>query len=56
MPKPVVQYSLEGKKIKEYPSAMTAEAATGVYATQIGLVVKGKSKTAKWFKWKYKKK
>jgi hypothetical protein len=54
MPRPVVQYSLEGKKIKEYPCAMAAEAATGIYSTQIGLVVRGMAKTAKGFKWKYK--
>jgi hypothetical protein len=42
MPRPVVQYSLE------------AEAATGIYSTQIGLVVRGMAKTAKGFKWKYK--
>jgi NUMOD4 motif/NUMOD1 domain len=54
MPRPVVQYSIDGKKIKEYTSAMAAEAATGIYSTQIGLVVRGMAKTAKGFKWRYK--
>jgi hypothetical protein len=54
MPRPVVQYSLDGKKIKEYPSALAAEAATGINDSHIGLVVRGIARTAKGFKWKYK--
>ena len=53
--KPVIQYSLVGKKIKEFASIKEAAAATGTHATQIGDVARGKYKAAKGYKWEYKK-
>ncbi len=50
----VLQFTKEGEFIAEYPSAKEARRQTGINDTTIGLVCKGKGKTAGGFVWKYK--
>lgn len=52
--KPIVQYSLSGRKIKEFVNAAETAAATGSHPSQISGTARGVYKTAKGFKWKYK--
>lgn len=53
--KPVIQYSLDDKYIKQYPSISKAAEALGKKPLGILLAVKGKFKTAYGYKWRYKK-
>ena len=50
----VLQFTKEGELIAEYPSAKEAKRKTGISDTTIGLVCKGRGKTAGGFVWKYK--
>lgn len=50
----VLQFTKEGQFIAEYPTAAEADRMTGISRTTIGLVCKGKGKTAGGFVWKYK--
>ena len=50
----VLQYDKSGNFITEYKSAREAQKQTGISNTTIGLVCKGKGKTAGGFVWKYK--
>lgn len=50
----VLQYTKDGQFIAEYPTATEADRITGISRTTIGLVCKGKGKTAGGFVWKYK--
>ena len=50
----VLQFTKEGEFIAEYSSSKEARRQTGVNNTTIGLVCKGKNKTAGGFVWKYK--
>ena len=50
----VLQYDKSGKFIAEYKSAREAWKQTGISDTTIGLVCKGKGKTAGGYIWKYK--
>lgn len=51
--KPVTQHTLEGKKIRTYPTIETAAKATGLTPDNIQKNVKGKNGTAGGFIWKY---
>lgn len=50
----VLQYDKQGNFIAEYKSAREAWKQTGISNTTIGLVCKGKGKTAGGFVWRYK--
>lgn len=50
----VLQFTKEGEFVAEYSSAKEARRQTGINDTTIGLVCKGKGKTAGGFVWKYK--
>lgn len=50
----VLQYDKSGNFIAEYQSAKEARRQTGINDTTIGLVCKGKGKTAGGYIWKYK--
>lgn len=50
---PVIQLSKSGEFITEYVSLCAAECATGVFATNISNVCKGKKKSAGGFLWAY---
>ena len=50
----VLQFTKDGQFIAEYPTATEADRVTGISRTTIGLVCKGKGKTAGGFVWKYK--
>lgn len=50
----VIQYDKSGNIIAEYQSAKEAFRQTGINDTTIGLVCKGKGKTAGGFIWRYK--
>ena len=53
--KAVLQYSLDGKLIREWPNATVASHGLGMNINgYIGLVCKGKKKSAGGFLWKYK--
>lgn len=52
---PVLQYDKSGNFIAEYKSAREAQRQTGISSTTIGLVCKGKGKTAGGYLWEYKK-
>ena len=52
--KPVLQFSLFGVFIKDYPSMDDAEKQTGVLGCSICMCCQGKRKTAGGFIWKYK--
>ena len=50
----VLQFTKDGTFIAEYPTAKEARRQTGISDTTIGLVCKGKNKTAGGFIWRYK--
>lgn len=50
----VLQFTKDGQFVAEYPTAAEADRITGINRTTIGLVCKGKGKTAGGFVWKYK--
>ena len=50
---PVRQYSINGKFIKEYPSALEAEKQTGFDHSNIAKCINGKYKHTGGFIWKY---
>lgn len=50
----VLQFTKDGEFVAEYSSAKEARRQTGINDTTIGLVCKGKGKTAGGFVWKYK--
>jgi NUMOD4 motif/NUMOD1 domain len=52
--KPIVQYDLDGRRLKEYESLCAASRATNTSTTQIRRVALGKYKKAKGFVWKFK--
>lgn len=52
--KPILQYDLEGKFIKEWPSAKEVERQLGFASTNIAKCLKGKYKQAYGYIWKYK--
>ena len=52
--KPVLQFTLDGIFVKEYPSAHQVERELGFYQGNIVNCCNGKRKTAHGFKWKYK--
>jgi hypothetical protein len=52
--KPVIQYTLAGKKIREFPSLGAASKATNTSVSQIRMVALGKYKCAKGYSWKFK--
>lgn len=49
----VTQYDLSGKKVRVFKSTKEAERKTGVYASAISIVAKGKLKTTGGFIWRY---
>lgn len=51
---PLLQISLDGKIIKEWPSSREASRQTGINNSQISKVVNGKGKTAGGYIWKRK--
>lgn len=51
--KPVTQFTLEGKKIRTYPTITLAAQSTGLTPDNIQKNVKGENKTAGGFVWKY---
>ena len=53
--KQVSQYSLNGRKVKTYPSAAEAERASGIFATSIGRVASGEDISAGGFIWRWGK-
>lgn len=53
MSKHVIQMTLDGSVIAEYPSAREAERVTGIKCQNIGQCCLGRRKTASGFKWKY---
>lgn len=52
--KPILQLTLDGKFIKEYPSIKEAERQTDINNACICLCCNGKLKTAGGFRWEYK--
>jgi|GEM_PF-1157052 len=54
MSKPLIQYNLHGRKVREYDSLSAASRATNTSASQIRGVASGKYKMAKGFSWKFK--
>jgi group I intron endonuclease len=52
--KPVVQYTIAGVLVKEYPSIAEADRTSTVKKSNIQNVLSGKTKTAGGFVWKYK--
>ena len=50
----VLQFTKDGQFVAEYSTAAEADRMTGINRTTIGLVCKGKGKTAGGFVWKYK--
>ena len=52
--KPILQFTVEGNFIKEYPSITDASLETGIKFTSISNCVSGYSKTSGGFVWKYK--
>lgn len=52
--KPVEQYNIDGELVGTYPSAKTAQEATGISSSNICQVLKGRYKTAGGYLWKYK--
>lgn len=51
--KPVLQYTLDGRFIAEYPSVSEASRQTGISTTNICKCCKGKHKTAGGYIWRY---
>lgn len=54
--KVVVKYSLEGERIKEFPSISAAARAEGISAGRISSAINGKTKSAVGYFWKLKSK
>lgn len=52
--KPIVQYTLDGEFVAEYPSAMEAERQTGMFNSYINACLRGRKEKAYNFVWKYK--
>ena len=52
--KPVLQFSLSGEFIKEYPSVMEAYRQTGTYDSSISQCCNGKRQSAGGYIWQYK--
>jgi group I intron endonuclease len=52
--KPILQYDIEGNFIQEFDSAKTAQEITGIKFDNISMALRGKSKTAGGYVWKYK--
>lgn len=52
--KPVIQFSLDGEFIKEWPSVVSVQTETGYNRGSISNVCLGKAKSAYGYKWKYK--
>ena len=52
--KPIVQFTLDNKFVKEWPSAIEASAELGMSATNIRECANDKRNTAGGYKWKYK--
>lgn len=52
--KPVIQYTLDGQFVAEYPSGMEASKQNGISAGHISHCCLGKRKTAGGYVWKYK--
>lgn len=52
--KPVLQYTLNGQFVAEYPSAAEAERQTGIHRSKIVLVCQGKRNKTGGYIWKYK--
>lgn len=52
--KPIIQYTLDGKFVAEYPSAMEAERQTGFFNSYINKCLRGKFDKAYGYVWKYK--
>lgn len=52
--KTVLQYTLDGEFVAEYPSIREAERQTNISNQHIGMCCKGLQKTAGGFVWKYK--
>ena len=53
--KDIIQYTIDGEFIKEYPSAVEASRDTGIGRSNINSVCCGRTKTAGGFAWKHKK-
>lgn len=53
---PIEQYTLDGKFIKEYPSALDAYKETGIWKESIRNCMNKRSKSAGKYMWKYKNK
>lgn len=53
--KKVLQYTIEGEFVKEYPSTMEVQRQTGFKQSNISYCCCGKGKTAYNFIWKYKR-
>ena len=52
--KPIIQYTLEGNPIKEWPSAKTASEELHIFSSGINFCINGVQNTAYGFKWKRK--
>ncbi len=54
--KPVIQYTLDGQFVAEYPSMAEAQRLTGIFQTSIGQCCKGNNRynTSGGYKWKFK--
>lgn len=52
---PIVQYDLEGNKIKEWEGMKVASESLGIGKTNISACCRGKAKTAGGYIWRYKK-
>ncbi len=50
---PVVQESTKGRRIKVFPSGVTAANETGISKTRISAAVTGQAKTAGGYRWRY---
>lgn len=51
--KPVIQFSLDGKFIQRFESAIAAARSVGVWNTQITQVCNGKLKQCKGYIWRW---
>lgn len=51
--KRVVQYTLDGKYVKDYPSTMEAQRQTGFNRAHIGNCAKGRIKSSRGYIWRY---
>lgn len=53
--KPILQFTLDGEFVKEYPSLIEASRQTGIHQGNISCCCNGKRNHACGYKWKYKK-